>query len=711
MKKLLNLRVPLFLAVAFILGIYSCYEWYFGNFYFGLITLVLLVFLVVFFAIKRYGVRKIAIAMLIFAILGFGITRFFLFRMEKRETYNDTVIITGRVCDLNRNRSDNSTFYLEDCTIANGERLVGRVQLRVYNAQLDTGDVVTVSGNLSSTYPVKSKVQTYLIRDRINYQLSNVEVIEKQSGKLKLDEKIRKYIYDATHDYMPQHGDVMYALLTGDRGAISVETDYAFSRAGISHLLAVSGLHVGFIVALMCFLLKRLRLHPLVECVIVIVPLLLYAYVCAFTPSVVRAIVMVACSYVARACYGRYDMLSALSWAALIILIVHPFYLFDVGFQLSFLSVYGIATINATVTRWLNKRKINRFVRYLVNSLVLSLSCVIATFFTVALNYGEVPAFSALLNVIIIPLVSVAFTLGIFGLIPSVFHYLLVAADYILRVVVSCAQAVANISFATVVVSAVAISTVIVVVLLFFFGGFVNTNKLGKRIFYPICAILLVLSMILAVIPKRTNNEAYVSIDDRGAVVAMVTDSGQSAMLLDFSSYSSAYNATVYLKKYKLTSCTLYVSNCSAASLEMIELIESLPVDKVYILDYSGSQLLESEFTKRNVNVIHQFPNSITGVNIKVQSHFDATLTGVSVTVGEVNICVAYGSSSSASNLIASGITADVYVLSQPNATYAEKEALTVTPYQSNLPYNYGANKYGNFTIKQKGGKIVLSFR
>ena len=709
MKKLVNVRVPLFLAVAFILGIYSCYEWYFGNFYFGLAVALLLVVLIVFFAIKRYGARKIAIAMLIFAILGFGIVRIAFYRMEKREVCQSSVTISGRVCDLNRNRSDkNGIYYLEDCTLSTGEKLSGRVQLRIYSVELQTGDTVTADGTLSSTYSVKSTVESYLIRNNINYQLTNVEIVSQQSGKLKLDENIRKYIYDVTHDYMLQNGDIMYALLTGDRGGLSDTVEYMFSRAGILHLLAVSGLHVGFIVAIICFALKRLRLHPLLECGIVVVPLLLYAYICAFTPSVMRAIVMVACSYIAKACFGKYDMLSSISWAALVILLVKPLYLFDVGFQLSFLSVYGIATMYAPIDRRLNKRKINKIIRRILNSVLLSLSCVAATVFTVAINFGEVPVFSALINIIAIPLVSVAFTFGIFGLIPSVFHYLLLAADYVLRVVVTCAQSLAQLSFATVVISAVAISTVILVVVLFVFGGFVNFNKLGKRIFYPICAVLLVFSMLFSFIPKSARNEVFVSLQDNSAVVATVSKSGEAALVLDFNSYSAVYNGINYLRQFSLTTCTVYISDTSLSTSTALDLLDCLPIDKVYILGASVNENVETKFANRNVSVIYQYPNSTTGNSIKVQSHFDAKLVGVSIAVDEIDICIAYGSNRQVSDLLESGITAGLFVMPEANV---ETNALTVTQYQSNLRYNYGANKYGNFTIRQKGDKIYLSFR
>lgn len=709
MKKLINVRVPLFLAVAFILGIYSCYEWHLGDFYFGLVVAILLVALTVCFAIKRYGVTKIVVAMLIFAILGFGIARLSLYRMERCEANGEHVTITGRVCDLNRSASHNAVYYLEKCTLSDGQSLTGRVQIKTYDSQLETGDIVTVSGQLFSTHPVKANVETHLIRNNIRYELTDAKVTEVQSGVLKLDEKIRLYIYNVTSEYMLQNGGVMYALFTGDRGVISTDVEYAFSRAGILHLLAVSGMHVGFIVTVMCFVLRRLHLHPLVECVIVVVPLFLYAYVCSFAPSVVRAITMVVCSYVARACFGRYDMLSAISWSALLILFVRPFYLFDVGFQLSFISIYGISTMFAPIDRWLNRRKINIVARYVINSIFISLSCAIASLFTVAINFGEVPVLSALLNVIVIPIVSIAFMLGIFGLIPSVFHYLLLLSDYLLSVVVACAKLFAQLSFATVAIYAVAISVLILVVVLFVFGGFVNFGKLGKRIFYPICAILLIASVIFAVVPRLTRDQAYVSVTDNSAVVATVS-SDEGALILDFNDYSNIYKASSYLQQFRLDSCSVYITDGSRASAEALDLLARLPVDKVYILDADSNGLITEKFAQRGVSVVNQLPNSTTGNAIKVQSHFDARLVGVSISVDEIDICVAYGSGDAVDDLKEKGINADVYILPSVNA-YCSSGALTITPYQRDIEYNYGANKYGNFTIAQKGDRIYLSFR
>lgn len=712
MKMLINVRAALVIAVAFILGIFAFYESLFGDVYFGLAVALFLVALCLFF-VFRGRFWKFTLVTLIFAILGFGLTWLSYAQISSNEMNEQAVTLSGRVADLGRN-GDSYTFYLEDCVDASGKSISGRVRFGYSdeNTEIRTGDLLTISGTISSTYPIKSEVETYYIRNSIRYELSDVELVSIETGELKLDEKIRKYIYDVTQDYMGENGSIVYALLTGDRNAMSESSEWAFSRAGIVHLLAVSGLHVGFIVTVFCFALRRLRLHPLVEGAIVVVPLLFYAYICGFSPSVMRAVVMVVCSYIARAVLGRYDMLTSISLAALVILFVKPFYLFDVGFQLSFLSVFGIATVYISVDIQLQKRKINRVLRSVINAFLLSLSCTVATLCTVALHYGEVPVFGVIVNLVAIPLMSVVFVLGFIGLIPSVFHYVLVVDDFLLKILVRLAEAVAQLSFATVSVYVVGLSTLITVVLLFVVGGYVNLSKLGKRIFYPVFCLLLVLSFVFAVIPKKASNQAYVFVTDDGATVAAISDSREAVIVGDFADYAAIYKAVDYLRKFRLDSCNLYISQYSSIRNEAVELaVGSLPVDTVYVLDAQDNDSVTDYLQARGIDVVYQFPNSTTGSSVRVRSIYDAELRAVTVNVGNMNICAAYGSESQVTNLLDFNLNADIYILPTAVRAYSDAKLPFITYYQSNMIYNYGANKYGNFTIKQKDDRILLNFR
>ncbi|MDE7455056.1 MAG: ComEC/Rec2 family competence protein, partial [Clostridia bacterium] len=622
------------------------------------------------------------------------------------------VILIGRVCDLGRNGEPSRAVYLEDCVDTNGTKYSGRVQTYIFAQEVTTGDIVTLKGTINSTYPIKGEVETYYLRYNVNFQFNTEQVLSVDNGALKLDETIRKYIYDVSMQYSPRNGDVLYALLTGDRNALSEEKESYFKSAGIIHLLAVSGLHVGFVVAVLCFVLKRFKLHPLIECSILLAPLIFYAYICNFTPSVIRAIVMVVCSYLARAVFGKYDLLTSLSWAVVVLLLIFPFNLFDVGFQLSVLSVYGIATAYSSFNRFLTKRNIPKFAKYFIDLLAISLSCSFATFFTMQLNYGYAPIMGIILNIVAIPLVTVAFVLGWVGMLPWIFHYVLYAVDLILEVVVIIAKWVAGLSIATISVTAIAVSVIVVVAWLFVIGGYVNLRKLGKIIAHSLLACLLILCVGLSFVKTSTQTQIYVAYGYDDVTCVATSSGGEVAVVSNFED-DYAYNQVANcLNKYKVVNCTLYIVEYSKTDRNVLtEVLNNLSVQSVYKLDFSYNPDADAVFAEFDIPVYQQMENTSQGNNVSVTTVYDAELRAVIISCDGMSVASLYGDDVVVAKYLDYGVLADFYILPTANQAYSSQQLTTITYYQSSLPYNYGANKYGNFTFTQKGDKISIKFR
>ena len=636
--RLFNIRTSLVAAVAFIVGIFAFYEALFAKIWFGLAAVALLIVLLTVFAIKRFSAWKAVLLALIFVLLGFGRGWLCYGANTANEKLGEEVTLTGRVTDLGRNGSEYGvTYYLEACADSDGNVYRGKVKARIVTDKtIETGDVVTLDGSLRSVYPICGEVHTYYLRENVRYELSDVTLRQLSQGKLRADERVRKYVYDVTSAYMPDNGGLMYALLTGDRGAVEDADEWAFGRAGIAHLLAVSGLHVGFVAAVLCFALKRFRLRPLTECVIVAVPLLFYAYICGFSPSVMRAITMLVCVYVSRMLLSRYDMLSSVSVAALLTLCVDPFYLFDAGFQLSFMSVFGIATLYAPLNRYLTRKNIRKVVRYIADSAAVSACCITATLFVLASQGGEVALFGIFLNVLAIPIVSVAFVLGMAGLLPWVFHYALFASSALLQTVVRLSEMVSRLSFATVSFKATYLSVAIVALLLFALGGFVRLNKLGRTIFYPIVSFLLVLTVLVAYVPRRARASCFAVASETDSVVAAVSDSGYGVIAGDFSDYASVMKAVRYLENYRLKGVTLYFCHCANADVDAVtQALDRFDVREAFLLAPDASDDVTGLLAQRGVRVTRQYPNSVTGEGVYVRSVYNARL--VAVTVGTVN--------------------------------------------------------------------------
>lgn len=710
---MVNFRAPLFIVIGFILGILSFYEFLFNDIWFGLVIFILIIVLgVTLFALKIKAWLGI-VAVLAAVILGFLLSNLHYVVLNKNEAVSKDVLLSGRVCDVNRNSSESSvTVYLENCKDDNGVKYRGRVETRVFDVTVHTGEVLTIRGTLNSVYPIKGDIQAYYLRSNIRYELQTELLVSQSGGKMKLDETIRKYVYDVSAKYAPQNGDVLYALLTGDRSAMSNEKEAVFKLSGIIHLLAVSGLHVGFVVVILSFILKRFKLHPLIECAVLLVPLIFYAYVCSFTPSIVRAIVMLVCGYLARAVYGRYDLLTSLSFAVIVLLLISPFNLFDLGFQLSALSVYGIATVYGSLNRALSKRKIPKALRYVINSLAISLSCSLATFFTLQLNYGYASVIGILFNMVAIPVVSVVFVLGWIGMLPWVFHYVLWLADWILQFIVVSARWLASLPFATVSVKAANVTAVVVALWMFVLGGYVNLKKVGKIVTNIVLAVAVCLCVGLSYVKAKPVNQAYVTFGYNDTMCVATSAGGEAAIVGNFSEAYVCSNALNYVGKYKVTSCVLYVTDYGEANPDLLEeMLRSFNVLAVYKLDFSYNAAADEVFNNHNVAVYQQMENSTIGNAVTVTSIYDGGLRAVVVNSGELTATAVYGSDYAVANYLSIGLPSSVYVLPNANKDYSDRGLVTLSFNQSLLPYNYGANKYGNFTITQKGDTISIKFR
>lgn len=712
MRRIVNFRAPLFATIGLILGIISFYEVLFGDLWFGLVTLVLIFALgVVLFIVKSKSWRGVLVVIAAI-MLGFALSQLNYSALCKNEVTEKEVLLTGRVCDLERNGGNEILYYLEDCVDDEGVSYGGRVKTAIFGADYQTGEVLTVRGTIYSVYPVKPSPQSYYLRQGVSYELDAKSAYKSSEAQINLSENIRKYFYETTAEYAPNNGDVLYALLTGDRSALSHEKEDYFKLSGIIHLLAVSGLHVGFVVSVLGFFLKRFKLHPLIEGGIMLIPLCVYAYICNFTPSVIRALVMTVCVYLTRSFFGRYDLLTSLSFAVTVILLISPFNLFDVGFQLSALSVFGIATVFRPVNRFLNKRNLPKIIRYAANSATVSFSCSLATFFTLQCSYGYAPVLGILINVLIIPIVTVAFVLSWLGLVPWIFHYILRVVDWIVEFVVVIARWASGISFATVSMSAIAITTVVVAIWLFVIGGYVNFRKIGKIIIHSVLAAVLALCVGLSYVKLSPTEQAFVSYGYSDAMCVVTSSNGETAIVGNFGDVTACSEVMTYVTKYKIIDCTLYITDISECNVVLLdEALRSLPVKTVYKLNFADNAEAESVIDGYGIPVYQQMQNSTLGDYVAVTSVYDGGLRAVVMRTGKMVLSTVYGDDYAVGNYLELGLASDVYILPNANKRYSENNCTTLSYYQSSLPLNYGANKYGTFTITQKGDTISIKFR
>ena len=151
--------------------------------------------------------------------------------------------------------------------------------------------------------------------------------------------RVERVIDSAYHKH-PAHVEILKGMLLGKRGGIEETTIDAFRNSGSLHILAVSGLHVGLIAGV--FFLCFSRLPAKATCTLTILAVILYACIVGFRPSVFRASTMVVLFLIGSIINRDVDRFNLLAVAALILLLINPMQLWDVGFQLSFAAVASI---------------------------------------------------------------------------------------------------------------------------------------------------------------------------------------------------------------------------------------------------------------------------------------------------------------------------------------------------------------------------------
>ena len=194
-------------------------------------------------------------------------------------------------------------------------------------------------------------------------------------------------------------GAVCRAMVTGDRSGITQELRTVYSRSGLSHLLAVSGLHTGIVFALvnlMLWWLPLLHRGHLVRNLLATVCIWLFVAAAGFSPSAVRAAVMCTMLQFALASASEYVALNALAAAGFGMLLWNPAWLGDISFQLSFIAVAAILAWGVPLCRLLHTRR--RALNLLTNALVISLVAGIATAPLVSHTFGTVPLAGLLVN-------------------------------------------------------------------------------------------------------------------------------------------------------------------------------------------------------------------------------------------------------------------------------------------------------------------------
>ncbi len=373
--------------------------------------------------------------------------------LEKVVSYGEKQVeLAGTVYRIEEKKKVTAVF-LKDSTVSVADQMLNESEILVYISQNETersteikiGNRAAASGEAEVFEPARNPgnfdQKTYYLRQGIH-----VLVWAEQFRILSHDKKpVRQFLSEVRgrwNELLLRHlgdyyGGTMSAILLGEKSGLDAGMKTMYQKSGISHLLAISGLHMTFLGMGIYNLLRKAGCGFTISGLTGGVLLILYSLMIGAGVSSLRALIMFMVRIGAEITGRDYDLLTSLFLSAAILCFRQPLYLTDAGFQLSYGAILGIALFSPVFSemfgcaqvsdrkRRLERRKTGRIARvqskgftillWILNGLSTSLAVNVFLLGPLLWFYFEVPPYSVFLNLIVIPVMPVAMGAGVAG--------------------------------------------------------------------------------------------------------------------------------------------------------------------------------------------------------------------------------------------------------------------------------------------------------
>lgn len=323
------------------------------------------------------------------------------------------------LCSIDNYKIEEDKMNLE---LACKEKLVGSYyfkndEYKFFKKKVNIGSSVIVKGKLVSpknnTVPYLFNYKKYLYNKRVYYTLKidSIKILNENSNPfIKLKNRVIKHVNsykDSTY---------LYAFILGKTELISDEVLTSYRENGISHLFALSGLHVSIFSSILLFILKKLRFKEILNYVLIFIFLLLFSFITGFSPSILRATLLFFLLSINKVFYLNIRTLDILYLVFIILVIINPFIIYNLSFILSFTAAFFLI-FSSDLLKGKN---------YFVSLFKVSLLSYFASLPLSIYYFGYTNLLGTILNLVFVPLVSfVVFPLTLLTFIISKFYSIL----------------------------------------------------------------------------------------------------------------------------------------------------------------------------------------------------------------------------------------------------------------------------------------------
>lgn len=342
------------------------------------------------------------------------------------------VYIQGRIYEEEKSRSGvrlylNHVYVQADNSENPKEFQQFPEKIKIYltgDQEYRVGEVILVRGYLetfpTATNPGQFDQRKYEVSFDIRYQLKKAKIMKRSQKVSFVDYQVSEFRNKLQKIYEECGGKqagTLISMLLGQRSYMAKDKKELFQRNGISHILAISALHISFIGMMLFKTLEKCKINWNANLILTFLLLGMYGKMTGMSPSTMRAIIMLFLMLFAKRIGRTYDMPTAMAFALLIIVIVNPGVFLYSGFQLSFFCVLGLCSGMREILLSfvsVHKQFTGIFLKIL-DGLLSSTSITIFTLPIILKNYYSFSTYSILLNLLIIPMMSIVMFCGVTG--------------------------------------------------------------------------------------------------------------------------------------------------------------------------------------------------------------------------------------------------------------------------------------------------------
>jgi competence protein ComEC len=511
--------------------------------------------------------------------------------------YDKIVSVNGRIYDIDNSKTTNAEIIIKTDKINDkwdNHTLILKVDKDTVT-QFRKYDVVTINATLSEIpdYDDGFDGKSYYVSKGISGYLNDIESFEIHSNypdtldkffdglQLKISNKLK-----LTTDF--ETGSFLSALIVGDRSDLNGNTKLNFARLGISHILALSGMHLAILTFAINLLLTRLKVRKKIRVAIMLLLVSFYMALTGFSASVVRSGLMLIISSSLFLLSSKSDPLTSLLISVSLIVTFNPTSVFDLSLWLSAFATLGVIVYSEIAIKSEAESKfIKKFLNELKNGILVSVFAFCATFVFTSLRFDNFSIASVITTLLFSFVIQFFIYGGILLLLIGSFipfgKIMIIFSNAILWL----AEKISSIKFIYVSADSLLVKLLMALLSVFFFSFLVLEIKNKRK------AVIIILVMLLSVfavaeidtLAHRYNDEVVYSPSSSGDVMLLKSGGDVTAIYSGRAVSRGTWDVLDYFAEERLTYIdNLIFAGYSHSTIEFINgIIDGIKVDRIML--------------------------------------------------------------------------------------------------------------------------------